>query len=202
MTNARRATFGATVLWLLAHVALADNGMFLCGSGTFRNQLTCSPTACTGTLIPTCAAPEGFTSGAATLSFLQGVCDDLGPVPCASKFKGFFEGCGGTRRTNAGLNTARVPGMFRVCYDPSGAGQCSGSGMEILRASERWETYTIGSAPNTAQADLTVSVSKQFTFNGKKTKLSLNRGFALSSGENGACDTADCGFGGCLYKTK
>lgn len=201
MHKMKLVTFAIAVVWVLSLPVQADT-MYFCGSGTYRNVPTCSPSACPGTLIPTCTAPEGSSSGSATLSFIQGVCDDLGPVACAGKFKAFFEGCGGTRYTNAGLNTARVAGIVRVCFDPSGGGQCTGSGIEILRGTERWETSSIATAPNNAQGDHTFSTTKGFTFNGKKMRLSITRGFSITSGEGGACNTADCGFAGCLYKTR
>jgi len=203
MKHAKVVSLVVAMLGLLSGRSSAlNNGMALCGNGVFHNEATCSPSACTGTLIPTCTAPEGFTSGTVTISFIQGVCDDLGPVTCGDKFRYYFEGCGGTRQTLKNLGNARVLGAFRVCYDPSGAGQCSGAGMEILKGTVRWENWQIAPAPAASQGEHTFTSSKAFTFNGKKHRLTISHGFSVVVGESGACTSPECGFGGCLYKTQ
>jgi len=58
----------------------------------------------------------------------EGVCDDLGPVPCAGRLLTIQESCTGNDDTKmvASIAVGYAKGAkTRICWDPSGAGQCT-----------------------------------------------------------------------------
>lgn len=187
--------------------AVTQAGNVLCSNGTFFNDSSCP---CTGVLV-SCPVGTTLLTAKSTLSVLQGVCDDLGPVPCAGMFTEYHEACVIPLGSNVGLSAGRASVSYRVCYDATAVSDCSGAvptpagTIVIMSGTGTFETHaetagpsllTLGDLPNN---DPPVT----FQFNSPPNRRITARILSFTgTTENGACEPGPCGWGGCSSKLR
>mgnify|MGYP001098285351 CR=1 FL=1 len=129
--------FGLTSLWAIP--ATADdlrvvahfNGtceIFDPGDGPFCDG---PGNVCEGDLL-TCATGEEIAVCKLDFFFMDGICDDGDPnvTDCDGRFRDYDESCRDRSRdqvTNFNFSAIHARGAYRVCFDDTGSGDCSGS---------------------------------------------------------------------------
>jgi hypothetical protein len=122
------------------------------------------------------------------------------------------EACVTDSATDANMLSVRSWGRWRLCYDPSGSGDCSGAspaGTVILGGSS---TIASEQGHNAGGATMVVgevrrTQSAPFTFppiTGSGRNISMKIGLVHFSAEPflSPCTGPDCGISGCMVKLK
>ena len=188
--------------------------------GTNTLELACAfQGGCTGDLVQ-CPAGSGMNVSKMTYSLLEGVCDDAGDRACRGRLTVLQEGCFDLRRDikrNGTITTETLRGGFRVCFDETGASDCTGSppsAMVIAKADSLCQVREIDvpegtSPPVQITCDGQITDKKRFTIDGAKVRYparsltfhatgqaEVNRDKCV--GENG---TPGCGVSGVSVAT-
>jgi hypothetical protein len=121
-------------------------------------------------------------------------------------FTMYHEGCGIGLPNSGNLFATRSTINFRICYDPTATGDCSGAvpaGTVIVSGTGTYQNQgEIGGASFLSLGDITSATSTKFVFNGANKKVKLKRAVGTQTTENGVCDPVPCGAHGCLVKVK
>lgn len=173
---------------------------------------TCPSTGCQGDLV-TCSANEAFFAARLTFSLLQGICDDSGTTPCAGRATALEEGCfnltpppaGTDRKLNGAVFSLNARGRGRYCFDEGGQADCTGTAPGGTVIGEDTTVYQFRqSPPQTGPSQVTVEQTvhdtKEFTLNGKKTRLKIGKvlisQFTAEPNPGSNCGGVGCGFAG------
>ena len=201
MTKLMFALIGV-VMFALPTTILAElnpRGVVFQSSGTFISDTpqsfggTCPESGCAGDLV-TCAADEEIVIVTGTDNFVEGVCDDAGPTPCAGRV-GFLEedcfdarfppplGPGGRDIKLDGLIlSARFRGEVITCFDdtatPDAPADCTAPTATIILEGTTLgqnQAWLGGVAPRQNTAELTTTRTRKFTIDGNQRRLPEDR---------------------------
>ncbi len=151
MTKLMFALIGVVMFALPATILAGSNlrGVVSHASGTYRVMLpeslggTCPESGCVGDLL-TCPAGEACVIVTGVYSFLEGICDDGGPNPCAGRLTILQEDCNDPRfppslggpggrdiKLDGAILSIGSRGESIVCFDdtatPEAPADCMGS---------------------------------------------------------------------------
>lgn len=156
-------------------------GIFEVLNGTNTLELACAfQGGCTGDLVQ-CPAGSGMNISKMTYALLDGVCDDAGNRACRGRLTVLQEGCFDLRRDierNGTITAGTLRGKFRVCFDETGASDCTGSppsAMVIAKADSLCQVREIdvpegASRPLQTTCDGQITDRTRFTIDGTKAR--------------------------------
>ena len=107
--------------------AEAGSGVVRESNGVWLANRACEGDACIGDLL-TCPAGQNLGASLSTITFWQGACDDRDPMrACNGKLTQIAETCTTSEDSTyrGSLIAAKSRGKGRVCFDDTGASDCS-----------------------------------------------------------------------------
>lgn len=185
----RKLLSGMTMLLLVSTVAFAGEVVRSVSHGTYELPLLLNPDGSVnlnpqvGELI-TCAGlsvpPPGQHLLRVTSIYdrFEGVCDDLGAPPCADRLVIVQESCLETGDGNPGasglIEAAYNKGaVARICWDPSGAGQCTAEYEVAQSVGIGAQTRNLIGAPTGETIALSrITSSRYFKVDGRSVRIS------------------------------
>jgi len=175
---------------------------------------------CVGDLV-TCAEGDIRISAVAKITFLEGICEDGGSLPCAGRLYALDELCSNPLndvQVDIPLLSFTQRGKFRICFDNSGTTNCTGSSAALKAADvkiiadgdtrSQARAFLLGPPPTLSPAAVSleriVENTKPFFLDGRlkrfEGKVLTGDGTAVADPTNGNCGGNGCPIAGTFYK--
>ena len=198
-------------------------GILACGHGTIPDAVQCTGGPCGAAqgafmLSGPQACPNGSYLAIATgpITYIQGVCRDqpyaTPGTPCGGQFVYRSEYCvvAGSSVTQGNLETHRGWGRWRICYDSTAAGDCSGTTPAgiVIEAGDGigFDRALVTGGPSSNTVENRRTSQQSFIFNSaiRNMYFKIAVGTYTSDAYGSSCGTGagTCGFEGCLIKLK